>query len=194
MSAAVIDAGEVVSRRRLAPEGVHGLAALVPKGSVAVAVARDEHTPPLERGQRVNVLTTAGLDPAGPGLGTDADGAPVEAQRVAKNALVVDVADDRVLIAVRDDESGTVAAALLNGEKYPVTDWNAAQLSKLPKTDFANDYAYNKFEPGPFGIRAKMGAAATVTLPAPASGAIAGLRYIQLKDVDGQIFSATLGK
>jgi len=110
-----IDAGEVVSRRRLAPEGVHGLAALVPKGSVAVAVARDEHTPPLERGQRVNVLTTAGLDPTVPALGTESDGAPIEAQRVAKNALVVDVGEDRVLIAVHDDESGTVAAAVLDG-------------------------------------------------------------------------------
>jgi TQO small subunit DoxA len=46
-----------------------------------------------------------------------------------------------------------VAAGLLTGEKQPVADWNAAQLSKLPKTDFANDYAYNKFEPGPYGIR-----------------------------------------
>jgi thiosulfate dehydrogenase [quinone] large subunit len=87
-----------------------------------------------------------------------------------------------------------VAADLLNGEKHPVADWNAAQLSKLPKTDFANDYAYNKFEPGPYGIRAKMGAAATVTLPVPASGTSAGARYIQLTDVDGRTFSATLGK
>src|ERR1700674_5462772 len=86
-----------------------------------------------------------------------------------------------------------VAADLLNGEKQPVADWNAAQLSKLPTTDFANDYAYNKFEPGPFGIRAKMGAVATVTLPAPASGTIAGAKYIQLTDVDGRIFSAALG-
>jgi thiosulfate dehydrogenase [quinone] large subunit len=86
-----------------------------------------------------------------------------------------------------------VAAELLNGEKQPVADWNAAQLSKLPKTDFANDYAYNKFEPGPFGIRAQMGAAATVTLPVPASGTIAGAKYIQLTDVDGRIFSAALG-
>src|ERR1700680_1039640 len=37
-----------------------------------------------------------------------------------------------------------VAAALLNSEKHPVADWNAAQLSKLPQTDFANDYDYNK--------------------------------------------------
>jgi uncharacterized membrane protein YphA (DoxX/SURF4 family) len=86
-----------------------------------------------------------------------------------------------------------VAAELLNSERHPVADWDATQLSKLPKTDFANDYAYNKFEPGPFGIRAKMGAAATVTLPLPASGTIAGARSIQLTDVDGRTFSATLG-
>jgi len=86
-----------------------------------------------------------------------------------------------------------VAAELLNNDKHPVADWDAAVLSKLPKTDFANDYAYNRFEPGPFGIRAKMGAAATVTLPVPASGTIAGARYIQLTDVDGRTFSATLG-
>src|SRR6202158_4164447 len=86
-----------------------------------------------------------------------------------------------------------VAAELLNNDKHPVADWDAAVLSKLPKTDFANDYAYNRFEPGPFGIRAKMGAAATVTLPVAASGTIAGARYIQLTDVDGRTFSATLG-
>src|SRR5258708_30075316 len=86
-----------------------------------------------------------------------------------------------------------VAADLLDGEKQPVADWNAAQLSELPKTDFPNDYAYNTFEPGPYGILAKMGAAATVTLPVPASGTSAGARYVQLTDVDGQTFSATLG-
>src|SRR5258707_6427754 len=86
-----------------------------------------------------------------------------------------------------------VAAELLNNEKHPVANWNAAQLSQLPKTDFANDYAYNRFEPGPFGIRAKMGAAATVTLPAPASGTISGARYIQLTDVNGRTSPAPLG-
>jgi uncharacterized membrane protein YphA (DoxX/SURF4 family) len=86
-----------------------------------------------------------------------------------------------------------VGAELLNNEKQPVATWDAAALSKLPKTDFANDYAYNRFEPGPFGIRAKMGAAAVMTLPPPASGTSAGARYLQLRDVDGQTFSATLG-
>src|ERR1700674_4547880 len=65
-----------------------------------------------------------------------------------------------------------LAADLLNGDKQSVAHWDATLLSKLPKTDFANDYAYNKFEPGPYGILAKMGAVATVTLPAPASGTI----------------------
>ena len=87
-----------------------------------------------------------------------------------------------------------VAAELLNSEKHPVADWDAAQLSKLPKTDFANDYAYNKFEPGPFGIRAKIGAAATVTLPLPASDTTVRAKYIQLTDVDGRTFSTSLGR
>src|SRR6202051_906583 len=37
-----------------------------------------------------------------------------------------------------------VAADLLESDKHSVAHWNAALLSKLPKTDFANDYAYNK--------------------------------------------------
>jgi thiosulfate dehydrogenase (quinone) len=86
-----------------------------------------------------------------------------------------------------------LAADLLNGDKQSVAHWDAAVLSKLPKTDLANDYAYNKFEPGAFGIQAEMGAAATVTLPAPASGATAGARYVQLTDVDGRTFAAPLG-
>ena len=86
-----------------------------------------------------------------------------------------------------------VSADLLDGQRRAVAHWDAAQLSKLPKSDFANDYAYNKFGPGPFGIRAKMGAAATVTLPVPTSAAIAGAKSIRLTDVDGATFSATLG-
>jgi hypothetical protein len=70
--------------------------------------------------------------------------------------------------------------------------YDAAALSGLSKTAFVNDYAYNKFAPGPFGIRASMGAAATVTLPPPASGATAQVRSIRLTDVDGRTFSATL--
>jgi hypothetical protein len=85
-----------------------------------------------------------------------------------------------------------VAADLLDANDQTVSHYDAAAISALPKTAFANDYAYNKFAPGPFGIRAPMGAAATVTLPRPASGAAPLARFIRLTDVDGRAFSATL--
>lgn len=82
---------------------------------------------------------------------------------------------------------------LLDINNQPVARYDAAALSALPKTAFVNDYAYNKFVPGPFGIQAPVGAAATLTLPPPASGASAQARFIRLTDVDGRSFSATLG-
>src|SRR6201994_259877 len=85
-----------------------------------------------------------------------------------------------------------VAADLLDANNRPVAHYDAAALSALPKTAFANDYAYNKFASGPFGIRAPMGAAATVTLPLSASGQPRQARFIQLTDVDGRTFSVTL--
>jgi thiosulfate dehydrogenase [quinone] large subunit len=85
-----------------------------------------------------------------------------------------------------------VAADLLDANKQPVAHYDAATLSALPETAFANDYAYNKFTPGPFGIRASMGAAATVTLPLSASAPPRQARFIQLTDVDGRTFSVTL--
>jgi thiosulfate dehydrogenase [quinone] large subunit len=85
-----------------------------------------------------------------------------------------------------------VAADLLDGQEHSIAHWDAAMLSKLPKAAFRNDYAYNEFAPGPFGIEAKMGAAATLTLPAPLSGPTTGARYVRLTDVGGSTFSAKL--
>ncbi|KLU24224.1 quinol oxidase [Caballeronia mineralivorans PML1(12)] len=87
-----------------------------------------------------------------------------------------------------------VAAELLDANRAPVAQWNAEALSKMPKTAFNNDYAYNKFGPGPFGLRAAMGAASTVTLPAPTvhTGATVSARTLQLTDVDGRVFSTSL--
>jgi hypothetical protein len=85
-----------------------------------------------------------------------------------------------------------VAADLLDADNQPVAHYDAVALSALPKAAFANDYPYNKFAPGPFGIRAPMGAAATVILPRPVSGATPQARSIRLTDVDGRAFSATL--
>jgi thiosulfate dehydrogenase [quinone] large subunit len=87
-----------------------------------------------------------------------------------------------------------VKAALLDANNMPVVQWNAEELAHLPKSAFANDYAYNKFGPGPFGFRAGMGAASTITLPV-AGGDTTGNHppvKLQLTDVDGRTFSAPL--
>ena len=87
-----------------------------------------------------------------------------------------------------------VEATLLDASGAPVAQWNTETLSKMSKAAFANDYAYNRFGPGPFGLRAAMGAASTITLPAPAShaGSIASARTLRLTDVDGRVFQASL--
>ncbi len=100
-------------------------------------------------------------------------------------------------------------AALLDAGKKPIVQWDAKALAKTPKSAFANDYPYNKFSPGPFGLRAPVGAAATITLTPPAAAATAGAAsasaapptpgpapqaaYLKLTDVDGQAFVAPIG-
>ena len=87
-----------------------------------------------------------------------------------------------------------VKATLLDANNKPVVQWTAQELARLPKSSFANDYAYNKFGPGPFGIRAPMGAASYITLPV-AGGDATGNHHpvkLQLTDVDGRTFSAPL--
>lgn len=89
-----------------------------------------------------------------------------------------------------------VKATVTDTAGMVVAQWDAAALSKLPKSNFQNDYDYNKFGPGPFGIRAPMGAAATLSLSnlnkGDANTSIAAGDTINLTDVDGKTFSATL--
>jgi uncharacterized membrane protein YphA (DoxX/SURF4 family) len=87
-----------------------------------------------------------------------------------------------------------VRAVLLDAHHMPLAQWNAEALSSLPKTAFANDYAYNKFGPGPFGLRAPMGAASNIVLPLPAVHAekVSNATTLQLTDVDGRVFEAAL--
>jgi Flp pilus assembly protein CpaB len=93
--------GEVLLRSKLAPEGVLGVAALVPPGSLAVAVPAGEgDRPPLRRGDRVDVLAAG--DEAG-------------VATVAVGALVVDVADEVVTVAVAAAEASAVAYAVARG-------------------------------------------------------------------------------
>ncbi|MFL9913050.1 TQO small subunit DoxA domain-containing protein [Paraburkholderia sp. RL17-337-BIB-A] len=79
-------------------------------------------------------------------------------------------------------------------DRTVIEHWDASALSKLPKDAFANDFAYNQFAAGPYGIRASMGAAATVTLPVvPHTSVPPGMPVtLRLTDVDGRSFATRL--
>jgi Flp pilus assembly protein CpaB len=97
--------GVAVVAGNLAPDGLEGLAALLPVGTRAVAVPSGPASVPLRRGDRVDVLATfdpppAGEDPTFP---------------VAEAALVVDVGPEAVAVAVDPDEATRVAYAAAAG-------------------------------------------------------------------------------
>jgi Flp pilus assembly protein CpaB len=100
-----IAAGEVVLASKLAPEGEQGVAALLPAGAKALAVPVGPGTPPLARGNRVDVLASFEVADAPPG--TD----PTFPVAVAAVVLKV-VPDKAVTIAVTPDEAPRVAFAI----------------------------------------------------------------------------------
>lgn len=87
-----------------------------------------------------------------------------------------------------------VRASLLDSQHQPIVQWGEKELSALPASAFANDYAYNKFMTGPFGIKAPMGAKATITLPCPQGENCAAAAMLRLTDVDGKSFIIALQK
>lgn len=107
VAAVAIGAGEVVTRARLAPLGLRGVAATLPEGSRAVAIPVEPgRAPPLEVGDRVDVLVALPLD---------APGAGPPGFVVAAGALVVAVQDTAVTVAVRPEAAPRIAVALGSG-------------------------------------------------------------------------------
>jgi len=101
-------AGEPVVAARLAPAGLAGAAALVGPGDRAVAVPRAQVAmPPLRVGDVVDVLAVL---PPGAGEGHDPPAFPV-----VEGALVVDVGDDAVSVAVPEDDAAATAWAVSQG-------------------------------------------------------------------------------
>ena len=98
--------GEIVSARRLGTAGLGAVAAMVPAGHRAVAVALDFVRLPLEIGDRVDLLAS-----------TDAFGGPVHL--VSAAALVIAVNDDGFTAAVPLHEVDAVAEALQAGAVTP---------------------------------------------------------------------------
>ena len=84
-------------------------------------------------------------------------------------------------------------AELLGADGQKLAAWNTETLSGLPATDISNDFAYNKFKAGPYGLVAAMGAMAIISLP-PAADAkpVLGPATLKLTDVNGGTFSAEL--
>lgn len=103
--------GEIVSRQRLAPDGVQGIAALVPDGHRAVAVPTEGTGLVLRVGDRVDVFAPGRTD------GTVASRTD-RTDPAATAALVVDVSATAVTIAVDRTEVAALARAL--GQGTPV--------------------------------------------------------------------------
>ena len=100
-------AGEEVLRGHLAPDGVAGVSALLPAGTRAVAVPTGSASPPLRRGDVVDLLAT--FDPSTTGGHGDSTLA------VALDAPVVDVGPDAATVAVTPSEARAVALAVSRG-------------------------------------------------------------------------------
>ncbi len=93
-----------------------------------------------------------------------------------------------------DAPAHIMKAELIGGENEPLETWNTETLSRLPADSIRNDFAYNKFKAGSYGIVAEMGAMATITLPPepnvhPPAG---GNTTLRLTDVNGRSFSVKL--
>lgn len=97
--------GTAVLAAQLAPEGLEGLAALLPAGARAVAVPTGTAAVALRRGDRVDVLATFDPPPAG----------EEPTFPVAEAALVVDVGPEAVAVAVAPEEALRVAYAVAAG-------------------------------------------------------------------------------
>ena len=108
---ATIEAGEAVVAGRVAPDGLHGTTALVPAGWRALAIPVAPTVIALAVGDHVDLV--AGFDVAG----ANADRSP--SLTVARDALVVAVDEQRVTVAVRDDEAERVAFAVVAGTVVP---------------------------------------------------------------------------
>lgn len=118
--------GEVVMASRLAPSGLGGVAALLGPDTRGVAVPRGDSAPPVEVGDRVDVLATFDIapdepppppegEPGGPDPGGEPRGVPAPTFAVATRALVVHVGDQSITVAVAPEAAARVAFAVARG-------------------------------------------------------------------------------
>jgi hypothetical protein len=91
--------------------------------------------------------------------------------------------------------SNVMSAALKSNDGTVLEQWDGTALSHLRTSAITNEFAYNRFAPGPFGLRAQMGAMATITLPATNAaevGGVHGAATLELRTVNGNTFSVAV--
>jgi uncharacterized membrane protein YphA (DoxX/SURF4 family) len=91
--------------------------------------------------------------------------------------------------------SNVMTALLKSNGGTVLEQWDGTALSHLPASAITNEFAYNRFVPGPFGLRAEMGAMATITLPAASSADTGGLHSaatLELRTVNGNTFNVAV--
>jgi len=91
--------------------------------------------------------------------------------------------------------SNVMTAVLKSHDGAVLEQWDGTALSHLPVSAITNEFAYNRFAPGPFGLRAQMGAMATITLPATSgadTGSLRNAATLQLRTVNGNTFNLTV--
>ena len=108
---ATIEPGEAVIGARLAPDGLRGVAALVPPGWRALAIPVGPTVVTLSVGDHVDLI--AGFDAA------SANAGQAPAFTVAEDAVVVGVDEQRITVAVDEDDATHVAFAIVAGTVVP---------------------------------------------------------------------------
>jgi Flp pilus assembly protein CpaB len=108
---ATIETGEVLVSARLAPDGLSGVAALVPPEWRALAIPVGPTVVALSVGDHVDLI--AGFDVG------NANAGQAPAFIVASDAIVVAVDEQRATVAVRDRDAARVAFAIVAGTVVP---------------------------------------------------------------------------
>jgi uncharacterized membrane protein YphA (DoxX/SURF4 family) len=93
------------------------------------------------------------------------------------------------------EPSNVMTAVLKSSDGSVLEQWDGTALSHLPASAIVNEFAYNRFASGPFGLRAQTGAMATITLPAASfsdSGSHSRAATLQLRTVNGNTFNVRI--
>lgn len=84
-------------------------------------------------------------------------------------------------------------AYLKDNKGNTIMHWNTAMLSALPSNTIHNDYEYNKFKTGTYGIQAIVGSAGTIELPiTPSRKLPLSIMTLELIDAEGKKFETSI--